>query len=123
MTMTTRVWTAYSLAFWRAGVEEPPTRDNVLRTEGNGKADLSRVNRLDNCVECFAECHRRLTEEPHNNNNNKSLLCRVLDHERLQQERETASRRAKRSPRRSPQGREKAAEEDRRFLGEATVPR
>ena len=70
----------------RFGVEEPPTRDNVLRTKGNGEADLSWVYRLDDCVECFAECHRRLTEERRNNNDNKSSICCVLNHERLQWE-------------------------------------
>ena len=39
----------------RFGVEEPPPRDDVLRTEGDGEADLSGVYRLDDCVECFAE--------------------------------------------------------------------
>ena len=79
----------------RFGVEEPPTRDDVLRTEGYGEANLSGVYRLDNCLECFAKCHQRLTEERRDDNDDKSLLCCVLDHERLQREQETASRRAK----------------------------
>ena len=67
----------------RFGAEELPTWDNVLQTEGNGEADLSRVYRSDNCVECFAKCHQQLTKERRNDNNDESLLCCVLNHEQL----------------------------------------